>query len=391
MLFLHPIADLYGSDRMLLESVRATVEHGLRVTVVVPGDGPLVERLRATGAEVAFREMLVLRKALLTPAGLLQLLRGVAKIPSLVSWLRRLRPDLVYVNTITIPLWLLAARVSGLPVVSHVHEAERDVPRPVRLLMELPLVAAHRVIANSTATAKLLHEDLRPARRRIVVVMNGVAEPPRVPPPLGERGEQLRIVLVGRVSPRKGTDVAIAALRELRERGVPATLELVGDVFSGYEWYRERIEADIAGAGMSDVVRLTGFTSDVWSRYADADVVVVPSTRPESFGNVAVEGMLAGRLVVAAAVQGLEDIIRSGEDGILVAPGDPLVLAEALQTAFDDWPRTCALAQAGRRRALQDFGLDRYRREITAVLDEMLRSRSRGRRGRRQERSRRQG
>jgi glycosyltransferase involved in cell wall biosynthesis len=91
--------------------------------------------------------------------------------------------------------------------------------------------------------------------------------------------------------------------------------------------------------------QLRGIQNPVWPWLAEADIVVVPS-RWEPFGNVAVEGMLARRPVVASSVQGLTEIVRPGQTGLLVPPDDPAALAAAIATLLGDWPRAKALAAA---------------------------------------------
>jgi len=93
VLVAHPGADLYGSDRMLLESVDGLVVSGHRVVVALPGPGPLVAHLQRRGAEIRFMPMPVLRKSALRPRGMVRLLaQGVRSLRPAVSVLRETRP-----------------------------------------------------------------------------------------------------------------------------------------------------------------------------------------------------------------------------------------------------------------------------------------------------------
>lgn len=127
IVILHPGAELYGADRVLVH-VAAAEEWD--VLVVLPGAGPLEEELAQRGVAVRrSRGMLVLRKSLLHPRRLLLLpLRVVASLLVLVRLLLTLRPDAVYVNTITLPTAVLAGRLVGRRVVCHVHEPNRTCP-----------------------------------------------------------------------------------------------------------------------------------------------------------------------------------------------------------------------------------------------------------------------
>ncbi|RBY95122.1 glycosyltransferase family 1 protein [Blastococcus sp. TF02-8] len=369
VLIAHPSADLYGSDLQLVESVRGLVADGRQVTACLPGPGPLVALLHDAGADVEFVRSPVLRKALLSPVGLLRLIAEVLRgLPRLIATLRRLRPDAVYVNTVTIPLWVVAARLAGRPVLSHVHEAEDDVPRLISLLLNAPLLLATVVVVNSHAAAGTLFRALPRLRRRTRVVHNGVAGPNEEPLPVTPpRGGPRRATLVGRLSPRKGSDVAVEAVALLRSEGWDVDLELHGSVFPGYEWFEEELRERAARADLRGHVHLAGYTSPTWPALARAELVLVPS-RAEPFGNTAVEAQLAGRPVIASDVQGLREIVTPGSTGLLVPPGDARALADAMAVVLGDEALARTLAAAGLQSARSRFIVERYRQEIAGVV-----------------------
>lgn len=150
VLMAHPSADLYGSDRVLLESASGLVAAGWDVVVAIPTAGPLVEQLEARGARVVLCASPVLRKSLLSPRGLGSLVRQTARgLREGNRLITRLRPRVVYVNTVTIPLWPVIARLRRVPLLSHVHEAEASAPGWLRTVLALPALLADVVIANS--------------------------------------------------------------------------------------------------------------------------------------------------------------------------------------------------------------------------------------------------
>jgi glycosyltransferase involved in cell wall biosynthesis len=369
-LLAHASADLYGSDRVFLESVIALKEAGWRVVVTLPRHGPLAGAVEQAGAQVRLCPAPVLRKAALRPAGLVRLLADTLKaLAPAVRLLREHRPALVYVNTVTVPLWLPLARLSGCKVLAHVHEAEEAVPKPIRLALAAPLLAAHTVVVNSEATGAVLHEALPRLGRRTMLVYNGVPGPADIEPSPGaaERpAEPLRILLVGRVSARKGTDVAVEAIALLHRGGIKATLDVVGSVFPGYEWFEDRIRALIRAEGLGDSVRLSGFHREVWDAYRQADIALVPSI-VEPFGNTSVEAQLAGVPVIVTDAQGLPETVEGGRYGTIVPAGDPAALAGAIRELAGNWPATRERADLARRDARVRFAVERYRQEIAAA------------------------
>ncbi len=114
----------------------------------------------------------------------------------------------------------------------------------------------------------------------------------------------------------------------------------------------------LIGCGYASWFHLTA-----WSRIEEVDIVAVPSLR-EPFGRVAVEGMLAGRPVIASDIDGLRSIVVDGGTGQLVAPGDPQDLARAISSLAGRPELRAQLGRAGRRRALDRFSITRTAEEV---------------------------
>ncbi|GAA3693063.1 glycosyltransferase family 4 protein [Arthrobacter ginkgonis] len=369
VLVVHPAADLYGSDRVLLESVQALLDRGDQVAVALPRPGPLVDQLRGRGALVEFCPTPVLRKSLLSPAGLLGLAveasRGLYRGAAL---LRRYRPDALYVSTVTIPLWPLLGRLARVPTITHVHEAERHDARPLRVALALPLLLAHRIIANSLFTASTLEESLPALRGRARVLYNGVQGPAAPEPARTSLDGGLRVVYVGRLSHRKGVDVAVEAVAQLRRRGVPATLDLVGDVVPGKEDFGRKLHERVAELGLAADVTFHGFHPNMWSFLAAADVAVVPARLNESFGNTAVEAVLAARPLVVSGTSGLREAAAGFASVQFTPPGDVAAVADALERVARDWDTFRAAAALDAAAAVERHAPATYRRGIAGFI-----------------------
>jgi glycosyltransferase involved in cell wall biosynthesis len=359
VLVVHPGAELYGADRVLLESATALATR-YDVTVAVPGPGPLVDELEARGLRVALCPMPVLRNSALRPRGFLLLVRDALRgaVPALRLMRRHGRAG-VYVNTVTLPSWPLLARLARRRTLCHVHEAERSRPRLMRSALAVAPALSDRVVVNSRFTLDVLTEIAPRLRGRSTVVYNGVQGPAEAVPPRAVLDSPLRLLFIGRLSPRKGPQVAVAVLAELVRRGVDARLSVVGSVFQGYEWFEAELRESVASLGLADRVEFRGFRADIWPEVADADVVLVPSVSEESFGNTAVEAMLAARPLVVSDTSGLREAAAGYASAQAVDPGEPLEWADAVERVVADWP-------AFRRAAAEDAALARERHSAAA-------------------------
>ena len=369
VLVAQPSVELYGADRMAARSVSALVEAGWRVVVAVPTLGPLVGVLEGLGAEVRVVRSPVLRRAYLSPRGLVSYVGDVTgALPILLRQLADVAPDVVYANTITGPPWIAAARLRGVPVLCHVHEAEDRSPRPVRVALTAPLLAADLVVANSGATRDFLVRQHAALARRTTVVLNGSDGPATPVPPVRDRlTGRVRLVLVGRISQLKGTDVAVAAVGRLVRDGYDVELAVVGGVYPGKEWFLDELTASVDELGIADRVHWRGPAAEPWEALAEADIALVPS-RVESFGLTAVEAMLAGRPLVAAATQGLVEVVEPERTGLLVDADDPEALAAGVGRVIDDWPSALERASTAGVEARSRFSAARYAREIVEVV-----------------------
>lgn len=335
------------------------------MVVAVPERGELTPALESIGAEVLCVSNPVLRRSWLSASGVLKLGSEVAAaMPRLVRVIRMIRPDVVYVNTETIPWWIAAARMACVRSVCHIHEAEVQDPRLVRMGLESPLCLASAVVANGAPAIKAM--TLRRPRARARQIYNGVPMPDHVP-------EQprwcapFRTAVVGRLSPRKATHVALEAVSLVRQRGGDVTLDVCGTPFAGYEWYERELRERAARPDLEGAVRFVGYVSPIWSALAQVNALLAPSCR-ESFGNVVVEAQLAERPVVAAAAMGHLETVVHEETGLLVEPGSAEAMASGIERIIDSPNLQERMVKRARQCAVERFSLDRYHSEVADLV-----------------------
>lgn len=373
----HPSPDLYGSDLQLLESVTALAGRGHPVHVVLPRTGPLEKLLVDRGASTEVIPFPVSRKSVLNPKALPgYILETLAATARSVRLLRRMRPDLIYANTITAPVWILAGWLTGTPTLCHVHEAEETGSRVLRMLLAAPLLLCRTIVVNSLASRKVIYESWPRLDGRIELIYNGIPQHDATTSGiLFPKTEGIRIVLVGRLSPRKGTDVALEALATLVEQGLDVSIALCGDTYPGYEWFEDRLRRRATQDDLNGRVHFCGYIKNVRGYLEEADIVIVPSIA-EPFGNVAVEAQLASRPVVASNVQGLAEIIDDRRTGLLCPAGDHVKIAEAVTLLAKDPAWAAKLAQAGYDSAVQRFSVERYQGSIVSTVEESIKARN---------------
>jgi glycosyltransferase involved in cell wall biosynthesis len=216
------------------------------------------------------------------------------------------------------------------------------------------------------------HPGIRPSRCR--VIHNAVDTELFKPAPPGPPDPVPVITFAGQWNKKKGFDVLLAAARILQNRGVKFVLNLAGgaDLWPGQDGITgEEIKSFCDGL---DCLRLLGKLSqaDLAATLERSTIAVVPSVWAEPFGKAAIEAMACGLPVIATKTGGLPEIVVEGKTGLLVTPGDPVALAEAIQRLVMDQNLARAMGQAARADVLQRFSLDRWIQRFEDLHQEIM-------------------
>ena len=271
----------------------------------------------------------------------------------------------------------LAVRLARLrPTLVHTHLVHADVlAQPAAALARVPVRASTKhgfdpfreqraVVAADRAAARLAHVHVAISRglARYLAETEGFDEAGfaivhyGIELRAGARpydGREPRFLCVGRLIPIKGHSVLLRALAEARRELPSLTLDIAG---SGP--LEEELRTLAAELGLGDAVRFLGHVTPVEPLLERSAAVVVPSLG-EGFGMVALEAMERARPVVASRAGGLPELVRHGETGLLVPPGEVEPLARALVELGRDRERAARLGAAARARAERRFSARR--------------------------------
>lgn len=184
-----------------------------------------------------------------------------------------------------------------------------------------------------------------------------------------------RLIAVGRHVEKKGFDLLITALRILRKRGLSLECRIIGE--SGP--VSEALVSQIAQAGLTDLVSLDPPQPHTQLRasYVEADIFVLPCRIDDSgdrdgIPNVLAEAMATGLAVVSTEVSGIPELVRNGENGLLVTPDDAHALADALERLAGDAALRARLGAAAVATISEKFDADRTILEMNRLFSETL-------------------
>ena len=257
---------------------------------------------------------------------------------------------------------MLAADLADLPY-SFTEHGPTIFTAPERWRLDTKIARARFVVAISRfcRSQLMLHSD--PAHwLRLQIVRCGI-EPARYDTP-ARSGPVRRLIFIGRLARVKGVPLLLDALARLAPDHPDLRLTLVGD---GPD--RVSLQAEAEALGLAERVQFTGLlcAAEVAEALAAHDALVLPSFA-EGLPVVLMEALASRLPVVATQVAGIPELVRDGETGLLVPPGDAEALAAAIARLLAD-PDLCRrMGEAGRARVLAEHDIDREAARLAALF-----------------------
>ncbi|WP_118181631.1 glycosyltransferase family 4 protein [Paraburkholderia phosphatilytica] len=370
---------LGGAELSLLEIVKALRD---RIEVLLLEDGPFRMALDTAGVPVDVLAADGLRDVRKQGHGMPKP-RVLGNVAALVRETARRARDtgVIYANTQrAMVIGALAGKLARKPVVWHL----RDIVSPAHfgrtqrtVIKWCAKLGITHVIANSQASAEAFASLTHFDAARIDVVFNGIDDVPfdalrDVPQAVLRdlQGLPQDAWLVGsfsRIARWKGQHVLLEAMTlDPRMHAV-----LVGAPLFGEDAWAAELRTYAESHGIADRVHFLGFQRDVAACMRAVDVVAHTSITAEPFGRVIVEGMLAGRPVVAARDGGVLEIVEHEVNGLLCPPGDARALADALARLQADAGLRERLSGNGLQTARRRFGTRHYVEGVERILNDV--------------------
>jgi glycosyltransferase involved in cell wall biosynthesis len=354
-----------------IEMARAARVTGFDVHVAAP---------EGKAAEILLKEGFTFHPIAMTRSGL-KPWKELGTIVALFKLYRKLRPDLVHHLRLKPVLYGgLAADAARIPAVvglltglGYVFTAETGKAAFMRKMVTLSCKVAFRrgnqriIFQNPDDRFIFVENQILPAHKTVLIKGSGVDVKTYVPTP--EPDGVPVVLLAARMLGDKGVVEFVEAAQSLRKAGVQARFVLVGETDPGNPTAIS-IEQLRQWADGGDV-EWWGQRGDMHDVLAQSHIVCLPSLR-EGVPKVLIEAAACGRAIVTTDAPGCREIVRNGENGLLVPVRNSKALAQALRLLIENVALRATMGAKGRDIVVEEFSLERVVNETLSVYRELL-------------------
>ena len=375
VLLLHSSNDMYGASRIVLQVIDILIKAKYKVHVILPYKGVLNKIITDKGASCNIYNLGVLRKKYMNLNGLYNRFLKIKNAKNHISnYIDKHHIDLLYTSTSVIISGALAAKKSGIPSISHIHE----IPTANKIYeIFIGLFVRYystQVIVVSNSVAKHWQPYLK--KNQLLTVYNGIIFPLTKASDNTKRkiGQNITVTSIARLIPIKGHKYFIEVAKELFKLNNQYQFLIVGDTFPGYESYEEELKTLVIENDLHQKIHFLGYRTDVEAILAKSDLVFHSSIAPDSLPTVLFEAIKMKVPLVATELAGAVEILDNGNCGLLV----PLNNAKKVADLINDYIKDEKLKISNIEKAIeytnQHFSPTQFKKNILDIFKIILTS-----------------
>jgi len=337
VLVLHSSNDMYGASRIVLQVIDILIKAKYEVHVILPYKGVLNKIITDKGASCSIYNLGVFRKKYLNLKDLYNRFLKIKKAKNHISnYIDKHHIDLLYTSTSVIISGGLAAKKSGIPSISHIHEiptANKSYEIFIGLFVRY---FSKKVIVVSNSVAKHWQPYLK--KNQLLKVYNGIIFPLTKTPDTTKKkiDQDIIVTSIGRLVPGKGHKYFIEAAKELLILNNQYQFLIVGDTFPGYESYEEELKTLVIENDLHEKIHFLGYRTDIEAILAKSDLLFHSSITPDSLPTVLFEAIKMKVPLAATELAGAVEILDNGNCGLLLPLNNAKKTAELINDYIKD-------------------------------------------------------
>lgn len=380
ILYLHIGAELYGSDIVLLELLKNIDKTKYEPYVILPCEGPLVQKMKENKIKVEVIQYPILRRKYFNIKGICQYCLDYIKYSKkLYNIVAQEKIDILHTNTSAVLEGVYIKKRAKIKHIWHIHEIIMKPKFLYQFLCKLIAKYADEVVTVSEAVKKHLMDSNYFKKEQVKVIYNGVDRnkfhPNNDTKALKEefniKEDNIIVGMIGRVNAWKGQQDFLKAISPLLKKYDNLTVAFVGGVFAGEEWRMEELKKLIEQEEKQDRIILSDFRQDTPNVHNLFDIFVLPSTNPDPLPTVVLEAMATGKPVVGYRHGGICEMVEENTNGLFANVKDTEDLSQKIEELIQNEEKRKRFGQASLQRQERLFSVESYVANFEAMYDKL--------------------
>jgi len=316
ILISHSSNDNYGASKVLINTIDIFVKNGFEVFLFLPNKGPLNNNEVVKKTNLKIINLGVFRKKYLNIFGLINRFYFIIKSSSYIKkFIKKNKIDLVYTNTSTIISPSIAAKLSGIRSIYHVHEIPNGNPIYSRFITTFLNVFPRDIICVSKSVYDFwIINGLKKSKAKIIY--NGF----NIKKSKSKIISKNKIVFtsISRIIPYKGHSLLIRIFERLCKKNNNIYLQIVGNTLPEYQKYLDELKLEIKQKGLNNKIKFLGLRDDVILILNNSNFFIHTPISPDPLPTVIFEAIMCKTPVITNSLGGAYEILDQGNNGLIV-------------------------------------------------------------------------
>ena len=366
ILIAHSSNDLYGASKVLISIIDIFINNGVEVHLLLPNNGPLNENKTIKKTKLSIIKLGVFRKKYFTIFGLINRLYFIIKSSLYIKkFLKSNQIDLVYTNTSTLISPSIAAKLTGIPSIFHVHEIPNGNPIYSRFITAFVNIFSKQIICVSKSVYDFwIKNGLKKSQAKIIY--NGFNLKKSKSKILSN--DKIVFTSISRIIPYKGHSLLIRIFEILCKKNKNIYLQIVGDTLPEYQKYLNELNLDIKRRGLNNKINFLGFREDVTSILDKSNFFIHTPISADPLPTVIFEAIKCKTPVITNNLGGAYEILDQGNNGLIIKNDLVEESVEKIISYLENKKQQNKNVEKAFNYVCDNFSLDQFKRKILNTI-----------------------
>ena len=367
ILITHSSNDNYGASKILISIVDILYKNGYNIYLILPNNGPLNYNKIIKRTNLQIINMGVFRKKYLNIFGIMNRLYHIVKSSFHIKrFIEKNQIDIVYINTSTLVSPSIAAKLSGIPSIFHIHEIPIRFKFYTKFLVTLFNILPNNIICVSKSVKKFwIKNGLKKSKTKIIY--NGFNIENSKSKILSNN--KIVFTSISRIIPYKGHSLLIRIFEILCKKNKNIHLQIVGDTLPEYQKYFNELKLDINKRGLNNKIKFLGFKKDVMSILNKSDFFIHTPLLPDPLPTVIFEAIKCKTPVITNSLGGAFEILDQGNNGLIIKNDSIEISVDKILQYIDNKKQQSKNIEQAFDYVSENFSLTKFNNKILALIE----------------------